>query len=136
MKKPQVYKPLKPCTVLAAVLAALLMIVSNPAADDALRCSNRVVSLGATPPEITDKCGDPDYVEQWEEGGAGYIYQLFDYETGRYMAPRLLKGPVRMERWTYNFGSNKFVRYLTFQNGRLIKIKTGDKGSPGDKGSH
>ena len=39
-----------------------------------------------------------------------------------------IKAPVRMERWTCDFGPNKFIRYLTFQIGRLIKIETGDKG--------
>jgi len=54
---------------------------------------------------------------------------LFDYESERYLAPKLIIGPIKMERWTYNLGSNKFIRYLEFQNGRLIRIITGDKGS-------
>ena len=112
-----------------AFTAAIVLSLSNAFADSALRCSNRVVSVGATPAEVTDKCGDPVYIEQWEEGGDGYIFQLFDYETERYLAPRLIKAPMHMERWTYDFGNNKFIRYLTFQNGQLIKIKTGDKGS-------
>ena len=111
------------------VWVAILGLPFAAAADSDLRCGNRIVSIGATPLEVTNICGEPDYVEQWEEGGEGYIYQLFDYETERYLAPRLLKGPVRMERWTYNFGTNKFIRFLTFQNGRLIRIKTGDKGT-------
>lgn len=110
-------------------LAVLLIIISTAAADNSLRCSNRIVSVGATPAEVTDKCGEPVYVEQWEEGGESYISQFFDYETERYTAPRLIKAPLRMERWTYDFGTNKFIRYLTFQNGQLIKIETGDKGS-------
>ena len=124
-------KPLEPLAALAATLVwvAILGLPFAAAADSDLRCGNRIVSIGATPLEVTNICGEPDYVEQWEEGGEGYIYQLFDYETERYLAPRLLKGPVRMERWTYNFGTNKFIRFLTFQNGRLIRIKTGDKGT-------
>jgi hypothetical protein len=110
-------------------LAALLIIISTAIADNSLRCSNRIVSVGATPAEVTDKCGEPVYVEQWEEGSESYISQFFDYETERYTAPRLIKAPLRMERWTYDFGTNKFIRYLTFQNGQLIKIETGDKGS-------
>ena len=115
--------------LLPVILAATLMLtLSTAVADRALRCGNRVVSVGATPAEVTDKCGTPGHVEKWEEGGDGYVSQLFDYETERYLAPRLIKAPVRMERWTYDFGRNKFIRYLTFQNDRLIKIETGDKG--------
>jgi hypothetical protein len=99
-------------------------------AETDLRCSNRIVSLGATPVEVTDRCGEPLHVEQWEEQVDGFVTQWFDYETGRYQdLPRRIETPVRMERWTYDFGANRFIRYLTFQNGRLIKIETGDKGS-------
>jgi hypothetical protein len=110
--------------------AALVSTLATAVADNALRCGTHVVSVGATAAEVADKCGEPGNVQQWEEGGDGYVSQLFDYETERYLAPRLIKAPVRMERWTYDFGSNKFIRYLTFQNGRLIKIMTGDKGDP------
>lgn len=109
--------------------AVLVLTLSTAVADNALRCGNRVVSVGATFSEVSDKCGDPVYVEQWEEAADSNVFQYFDYETERYLAPRLIKGPIRMERWTYDFGSNKFIRYLTFQNGRLIRIETGDKGS-------
>jgi len=27
-----------------------------------------------------------------------------------------------------DLGSNKFIRYLTFENGRPVKIETGEKG--------
>ena len=123
----------KSCTaavfLLPVMLAATLMpTLSTAVADNAVRCGNRVVSVGATSAEVADKCGEPVHVEQWEEGGDGYVSQLFDYETERYLAPRLIKAPVHMERWTYDLGSNKFIRYLTFQNAVLIKIETGDRG--------
>ena len=41
--------------------------------------------------------------------------------------PELIKGPILVERWTYNLGSNQFTRYLFFQNGKLYKIERGDK---------
>jgi hypothetical protein len=113
--------------VLCLLTASTVMPARVAGADSALRCGSRLVSIGATPPEVTEKCGEPVYVEQWEEGGEGYVSQLFDYETERYLAPRLIRAPLRMERWTYDFGANKFIRYLTFRNGRLIKIETGDK---------
>lgn len=122
---------LLPMTLAAALVLSRLAAV----ADHGLRCGNRIVSVGATAGEVSDKCGEPVYVERWEEGGDGYISQLFDYETERYLAPRLIKAPVRMERWTYDFGANRFIRYLTFQNSRLIKIETGDKPKRQGKGS-
>jgi len=35
---------------------------------------------------------------------------------------------VTVEEWEYNLGPGRFIRYLTFENGRLIKITTGDYG--------
>lgn len=112
---------------LLMALPAILAAMADAGADSALRCGNRVVSVGAPLAEVAEKCGEPVYIEQWEEGGDGYVSQLFDYETERYLAPRLIRAPLRMERWTYDFGTNKFIRHLTFQNGQLIKIETGDK---------
>ena len=43
--------------------------------------------------------------------------------TQRDLAPKMIVGPLQMERWTYNLGSNKFLNYLLFQNGELIQIK-------------
>ncbi|MBW1608769.1 MAG: DUF2845 domain-containing protein [Deltaproteobacteria bacterium] len=34
-----------------------------------------------------------------------------------------------MERWTYNMVSNKFIRYLYFQNDELTKMEMDEKGS-------
>jgi Protein of unknown function (DUF2845) len=35
---------------------------------------------------------------------------------------------VQQSSWTYNFGPTRFVYYLTFQEGKLIDITTGDYG--------
>ena len=115
---------------LLIALASHLPPVPSVLADNDLRCSNRLVSIGATPAEVTDKCGEPAHVEQWEEQIDGFVTQWFIYKTRSYQdLPQRIETPVRMERWTYDFGANRFIRYLTFQNGRLIKIDTGDKGS-------
>jgi hypothetical protein len=36
--------------------------------------------------------------------------------------------PVQQSIWTYNFGSTRFLYYLTFQEGKLIDITMGDYG--------
>jgi hypothetical protein len=35
---------------------------------------------------------------------------------------------VTVEEWEYNLGPTKFIRYLRFENGRLIRITDGDYG--------
>jgi hypothetical protein len=101
----------------------------NAFGDRTFRCKGRIVSIGEYTSEVLEKCGEPDNREQWEESYNEYISQIYDYKTERYRAPRLIRGPIRMERWTYNFGATKFIRHLKFKNGELINIETGDKGS-------
>ena len=110
-------------------LLTVLLFHNTATAEKFLRCQGRLVYLGDTKAKVLDKCGEPDHLDQWEEDHNSYISQIYDYEKERYIAPKLIKGPILMECWTYNMGSNKFIRYLYFQNGELTKIETGEKGS-------
>jgi len=112
-----------------AMILSALMACTPAEADSSLRCDNAIVSLGATRHEVLDTCGPPDSRESWETAHNQYVRQLYDYEKDRWILPKLIVGPIQMERWTYDFGSHKFIRYLHFLNGELIKIETGDKGS-------
>ena len=112
----------------AIIILPVIWVHISVASDRTLRCQNRLVSIGADKSEVLEKCGDPDKITQWEVDHNSYISQIYDYENDRYQAPKTIKGPIRMERWTYNFGSNKFIRYLDFENDKLIKIETGEKG--------
>jgi hypothetical protein len=109
-------------------LLSLLLFNNSMAADRYLRCQGRLVSIGDTKEEVLDKCDKPDKRDQWEEDQNSTISQIYDYKTEQYMAPKVIKQPIHMERWTYNMGPNKFIRYLYFQNGELIKIETGERG--------
>jgi hypothetical protein len=115
----------------AASMALTALLLAGPTgtvqADPNLRCGNRLVSVGDSQADVLDRCGQPDARSQWQHGG--YVSRLFDPETESYRAPKLLKGPVSMERWTYDFGPNMFIRRLVFENGRLIEIETSEKGS-------
>ena len=109
-------------------LICVLLFQNDVAADSYLRCQGRLVSIGDTKSEVLDKCDHPNKRDQWEEDHNSTISQIYDYKTERYIAPKQIKQPIRMERWTYNIGANKFIRYLYFQNGELIKIETGERG--------
>ena len=110
------------------LLILLVVYLSTVAfADRALRCQGRLVYLGDLKADVLSKCGKPDHIEQWEENPNGYTSKIYDYEKERYQLPELIKGPILVERWTYNLDSNRFIRYLFFQNGELYKIERGDK---------
>jgi hypothetical protein len=109
-------------------LICFLLFQNDVAADSYLRCQGRLVSIGDTKAEVLDKCDYPGKRDQWEEDHKSTISQIYDYKTERYIAPKRIKQPIQMERWTYDMGANKFIRYLYFQNGELIKIETGERG--------
>lgn len=83
-----------------SLLAALL--ASGAAAN--MRCDDSILERGFTFLEVIERCGRPDLTYQ----------RLQLYVPGVY-------APV--EEWTYEQGSNKFRRLLTFENGRLRRIE-------------
>jgi hypothetical protein len=110
-------------------LIALLIVSGSVAADRSLRCNGRIVSVGSYKEQVLRKCGEPHHVEQWEVGHGSAIKEYYDYEKERFILPKLYRGPIYFERWTYDLGSNQFIRYLLFRNRELIEIETGEKGS-------
>jgi hypothetical protein len=102
----------------------------TPCGDDGLRCSGQIVSIDDTKSEVLSKCGEPFHIETWEEERArvDHYYRYFDRHDGWQSAPAYIKEMVKIEEWTYNFGPTRFLYYLTFENGRLTCIETGDYG--------
>ncbi len=115
---------------LVQLILAMLMFFYFPTitfADRAFRCHGRLVYIGDPKADVFSKCGKPDHIEKWEENPNGYTSKIYDYEKERFQLPELIKGPILVERWTYNLGPNQFTRNLFFQNGELYKIERGDK---------
>ena len=114
--------------ILIAILSIVpvLYFTTLASADRALRCQGRLVYIGDLKADVISKCGKPDHIEQWEENPNGYTSKIYDYEKERYQLPELIKGPILVERWTYDLGTNRFIRYLFFQNSELYKIERGD----------
>jgi hypothetical protein len=114
------------------IIAVLVLGLSD--VSFAFRCGTKLVSEGDSKYEVVYKCGEPDYVEAWEEQRVQRDFGLrreFDPKNRRYTwdrEPFLVKEMVRIEEWTYNLGSTQFIRYLRFENGILTKMWTGDKG--------
>ena len=80
------------------------------------RCNFNSFSLGSTSAEVRAKCGQPDSQEQ-------------RYET---VTEKIAGGrrqvSVSVDEWTFNLGPTQFMRILTFRNGVLVDITTGERG--------
>lgn len=83
----------------------------------AMRCGNNLVDVGATKIEVLSKCGEPVLKE---EVGEDFSRQSDNRDTRRERR--------YVEKWTYNFGSTRFIYVLTIKDGKVIDISTEDKG--------
>jgi hypothetical protein len=106
----------------AATVFAVVVLGAAIGSALALDCHGRLVVIGASPWEVIERCGEPVGIEEVTR----YIPQQF-YDHNQQRSVQVLV-PVQQSIWTYNFGSNRFVYFLTFQEGKLIDIKTGDYG--------
>ncbi len=82
-------------------------------------CGDRIISRGESKGEVLAKCGDPFYrtshdEELWEPMGVGGSRKVV----------------VTVEEWTYNFGPQRFLRIITFKNGQVFDVRTGNYGVP------
>lgn len=80
-----------------------------PTTAAALRCGGELVSEGDPAYRVRAACGAPDFVKSLH----GYHGPDSDYGD---------------ELWYYNRGPNELVRELHFRDGRLARIRTGDRG--------
>jgi len=117
----------------AALVGLAFAAKETGASADGMRCGSRVVSSGDTLYAVRAVCGEPDAADR---------RVVTRTEVQRVKAPcfRDDRGAVRCERdtavqvdviideWTYDFGTQKFIRYLTFENGRLQRVATGGYG--------
>lgn len=103
---------------LACFATALAGFHSGAAAtSESLKCGNRLVSLGNNKAEVFIRCGAPVWQEDW-------VDELIEHREG--LGERFVT--TERERWVYNFGAHSFLRFLTFENGRLVSIVTGERG--------
>ena len=92
-----------------------------------LGCGSEIVSIGDRSHDVLRKCGEPAHTEVWAEERIrrdfGYLF-----EENQHRVPSFIRELIMMEEWEYNFGPERFLRYLRFENGRLTKITLGDYG--------
>jgi hypothetical protein len=118
--------------VWAAAFALAALATSPSARADSLACNGRIVSTGDSRYDVKSICGEPDDASQRVE-----------YRTvrGRVAGPCTRTGgkitcsdtreqviEVVIDEWIYDFGRNRFVEYLTFEQGKLLSVRNGSYG--------
>lgn len=118
-----------------AIVCLIFIALPNEANADSLtsdlRCGQYVIVRGARQSEVLRKCGNPSYVESWEkESVKRDFYKDIPAQSDEQLSqePLFLREQIRVEEWEYNFGPTRFLYYLRFENGKLIRITVGDYG--------
>ena len=114
---------------LTRLLAALLiLLLTEPAL--ALRCGNRVITDGDPMIKVKKYCGDPDVVQQRSIVRSGIprsSSRVDDSDAPTQDDELLIRDrsyvEVLVEDWTYNFGPNKLMRLIRFENGVVRDIE-------------
>jgi hypothetical protein len=103
---------MKTSGIFAIVIVAILCIFGSVGAASAFRCGTQLVSVGDTRAEVIQKCGEPTYVDSWEEEliqrdfGAVRNYDPRTRRYGGSREPFLVKIQVKIELWAYKPGAN------------------------------
>lgn len=119
---------------LAIVCFILIAFPIEAATDSPVRdftCGNYIISRGARQAEVRRKCGSPSNIERWQKESIKrdfYKEIPIQSEEEFSQAPLFLREMIIVEEWEYNFGTNRFLYYLRFENGKLIRITVGDYG--------
>ena len=121
------------------IILALAGSTMTHAHASSLRCGTRLITVGDYKTKVLAECGEPDYVQVWEEERVyrfrhhpKYYGVYDDYEYGRsddeIGKPYRVKKLVIVEEWTYNHGPGRFMDHLRLENGIVEKIISGDYG--------
>jgi hypothetical protein len=87
---------------------------------DSLRCGSKLVTSGDTLYDVKVRCGEPAFAMRRTE-----VRSVSGWGPGA-SATRSVE--VVIDEWTYDFGPQKFVQHLIFEQGLLVFVVPGHRG--------
>jgi len=105
------------------LLAGLAAAAAAPAADS-FACGSRIVTTGMLDSEVRAACGEPA-----EIGRDTILRRPTIWRQGRPIVVGDRPEPVPVERWRYDFGPNRLMLRLRFDDGVLVEVATLGYGS-------
>jgi len=110
--------------------AAALGLSGVVAADSGFRCgSGRLVSVGDRMDQVLERCGEPDAVIQRVEKRK--VKHKVTRRVGNVEESIVEEEEIEVpvDEWAYDMGRYVFVRYVVFENGKVVNVETGKYGS-------
>jgi Protein of unknown function (DUF2845) len=106
------------------ILAAILASISWDASAQAMECGNKLITRGDSISKVATLCGNPAQVDRSSiirSASAGWV-------NGQWVQSGGAQLEIPVEIWLYNFGPDKLMQQIRFEDGRVVKIETLDFG--------
>jgi hypothetical protein len=110
---------------LAALSLSFLFLVPTAADAATLRCGTQLVADGASKSDVLLKCGEPMAKESRTEAVSDKLKQRGEDGTTTSTEKTVIK---TIDEWTYNFGPNRLIQVVVFENGKLVEVRSGGYG--------
>lgn len=116
---------------LAGLFALGALAVAGDARAESMSCNNRLVSTGDSLYKVRSLCGEPDAAERRVELRTVKHRVRHSCDDDKdvvceHVVERTIE--VVVDDWTYDFGRNRFIRYVTFEQGSLKSVRVGSYG--------
>jgi len=121
---------------LSGVGLAACLLGSRAAWADGMYCGSRLISVGDTLYQVRSVCGEPDDAQhRVETRTVRHRVRVACARDQKAQCDTEVEHvrDVVVDDWTYDFGRQRFIRYLTFLDGRLASVQTGSYGSRDDR---
>jgi hypothetical protein len=110
----------------------VVLFVGSEARADSVRCGERLASTGDSTYEVKAQCGDPDAANHRVEYRTVRVRVPAScvVENGQRRCEAIVEHTVeiQIDEWIYDFGKNRFIEHLTFEQGQLIRVANGGYG--------
>jgi len=107
---------MKSRNLLFTFIICVIPFVSNAGS---MRCGNKIIVTGDDSAEVLVKCGKPLVIENVA------IEEKKDTKITEENSEKKIE--TKVEKWTYNLGKGTLLKILTFRNGILDSIESGDR---------
>ena len=109
----------------------LLALLPLSALGQSLQCGEKWVTAGTSQAEVAAQCGQPTQIDhQRNYGETGTVAPPAPGPLGALPPIGVRSGDeTSVEIWTYNFGPNRLMQRIRFENGVVVKIESLGYGS-------
>jgi len=84
-----------------------------------IRCADKIISTGTTRAQVAALCGDPAQVDH-----KSVFKGIATAVGGQQNSVANASVEIQIEVWTYNFGPNKLMQRIRFEDGVIVRIES------------